>query len=85
MSQETQGTLLLRPRQTGDELALPGRDTKTLKKWMIDEKIPRRDRDSIPVLADERGVLAAAGLGPHRDRTAQPGQPAWEVVFWKEG
>ena len=84
LSQEVQGSLVLRPRQTGDELALPGRDTKTLKKWMIDEKIPRRDRDRIPVLADERGVLAAAGLGPHRDRMAQPGQPAWEVVFWKE-
>ena len=85
LSREFQGTPMLRPRQTGDELALPGRDTKTLKKWMIDEKIPRRDRDRIPVLADERGVLAAAGLGPHRDRVAKPGQPAWEVVFWKEG
>lgn len=84
LSQEAQGPLVLRPRQTGDELALPGRDTKTLKKWMIDEKIPRRDRDRIPVLADERGVLAAAGLGPHRERMAKPGQPAWEVVFWKE-
>lgn len=84
LDKEVQGRPVLRPRQTGDELALPGRDTKTLKKWMIDEKIPRRDRDRIPVLADERGVLAAAGLGPHRDRVAKPGQPAWEVVFWKE-
>ena len=84
LSREVQGTPVLRPRKTGDELALPGRDTKTLKKWMIDEKIPRRDRDRIPVLADERGVLAAAGLGPHRERMAKPGQPAWEVVFWKE-
>lgn len=85
LSREFQGMPMLRPRKTGDELALPGRDTKTLKKWMIDEKIPRRDRDRIPVLADEWGVLAAAGLGPHRDRVAKPGQPAWEVVFWKEG
>ena len=69
----------------GDELALPGRDTKTLKKWMIEQKIPRRDRERIPVLADERGVLAVAGLGPHRARMAEPGQPAWEVRFWKEG
>ncbi len=84
LSREGQGSLVLRPRQTGDELALPGRDTKSLKKWMIDEKIPRRDRERIPVLADERGVLAVAGLGPHRDRAAKPGQPAWELVFWKE-
>ena len=78
------GELTLRPRRTGDELALPGRDTKTVKKWMIDQKIPRRERDLLPVLADEGGVLAVAGLGPHRDRMAVPGQPALEVVFWKE-
>ena len=85
LTQEAHGPLTLRPRQTGDELALPGRDTKTLKKWMIEQKIPRRDRERIPVLADERGVLAVAGLGPHRTRMAEPGQPAWEVRFWKEG
>ena len=85
LSRAPRGPLLLRPRQTGDELALPGRDTKSLKKWMIDEKIPRRDRDTIPVLADEGGVLAAAGLGPHRDRLARPGEPAWAIRFWKEG
>ena len=30
--------LILRPRQVGDQLRLPGRRTKTLKKWYIDEK-----------------------------------------------
>ena len=82
--EQTEGVPVLRQRQTGDELALPGRDTKTLKKLMIEHKIPRRDRERIPVLADEGGVLAVAGFGPHRARMASPGQPAWEVVFWKE-
>lgn len=73
--------LTLRPRQAGDRLTLPGRPGKTLKKWYIDEKIPRRLRDTLPVLADETGVLAAAGLGPQAGRTAAAGAPALGVEF----
>lgn len=68
--------LVLRARQAGDQLRLPGRRAKTLKKWYIDEKIPRQRREHLPVLADEAGLLAAAGLGPNYPRLAQPGQPA---------
>ena len=71
--------LVLRSRQAGDQLRLPGRRTKTLKKWYIDEKIPRQNRQSLPVLADESGLLAAAGLGPNYPRLAQPGQPALHI------
>ena len=79
-----QGPLLLRPRQTGDEIALPRRGgTKSLKKLFIDEKIPRRERERIPVLADDRGVAAVAGFGPDQSRAARPGQPAYEIRFWK--
>ena len=43
--------LVLRPRQTGDEISLPRRGgTKSLKKLFIDEKVPRRERERIPVL-----------------------------------
>ena len=55
--------LTARPRKVGDEIALPGRGTKTIKKLFIDEKIPRRIREQIPVVADENGVLAVAGFG----------------------
>ena len=68
--------LVLRARQPGDQLRLPGRRAKTLKKWYIDEKIPRQKREHLPVLADESGLLAAAGLGPNYPRVAQPGHPA---------
>ncbi len=68
--------LVLRARQAGDQLRLPGRRAKTLKKWYIDEKIPRQRRENLPVLADEAGLLAAAGLGPNYPRLATPGQPA---------
>lgn len=74
------GRLVLRPRQTGDSISLPGRGgTKTLKKLFIDEKIPRREREQIPVLADEAGVVAVAGFGPDRGRLAAPGEEAYEL------
>lgn len=79
-----EGTAILRPRQTGDTLALPGRGTKTVKKLLIDARVPRWERELIPILADERGVAAMAGFGAHRDRLARPGEDAWELVFWKE-
>ena len=76
---------MLRPRQTGDEISLPRRGgTKSLKKLFIDEKVPRRERERIPVLADGRGVAAVAGFGPDQGRTAQPGQSAYEILFWKK-
>ena len=66
--------LVARPRQQGDRLRLPGQREKTLKKLLIEKKIPRYLRDSLPVVADERGVLAVAGLGENTDH------PLWGKV-----
>lgn len=77
------GTLVLRPRQTGDSIKLPGRGTKTLKKLLIDEKIPSAQRDGLPVLADDAGVVALASFGPDVSRLAQPGEEAIKIVFRK--
>ena len=63
-------TVVLRSRLPGDEMRLPG-GTKSLKKLYIDKKIPPAQRDHIPVLADELGVLAVYGLGVNRDRVSQ--------------
>lgn len=75
------GSVVLRPRQHEDSIRLPGRSHRTLKKLLIDEKVPRRLREQIPVLADDAGVLALAGFGPDRSRLAQPGMPAWKIFF----
>ena len=81
LAADLDGTPMVRPRQTGDTLRLPWRPGKSVKKLMIEAKLPVWMRARIPVLADNRGVLAVAGFGPHRDRLAQPGQPALEVEF----
>ena len=75
---------MIRPRRTGDQIALPRRGgTKTVKKLFIDEKVPRRERERIPVLADRAGVIAVAGFGADQSRLARPGEPAWELIIWK--
>ena len=63
------GTIRVRFRETGDQIRLPG-GTRSLKKLFIDRKIPAHDRDRIPVLADEEGILAVHGIGPGEDRKA---------------
>lgn len=74
---------VLRPRAQGDEISLPRRGTKTVKKLLIDEKIPRRLRERVPLLADASGILAAAGFGPDESRLAAPGEEALELTFYK--
>lgn len=56
------GVLIVRSRCSGDTMRLPG-GTRSLKKMYIDRKIPASQRAAVPVLADDRGVLAVFGIG----------------------
>lgn len=56
------GVLTVRSRRSGDIMRLPG-GTRSLKKMYIDRKIPASQRAAVPVLADDRGVLAVFGIG----------------------
>lgn len=56
------GVLTVRSRRSGDTMRLPG-GTRSLKKMYIDRKIPASQRAAVPVLADNRGVLAVFGIG----------------------
>lgn len=72
------GDLILRPRCAGDQIRLHG-GTKSLKKLFIDRKIPAHERDRIPVLADDRGIVGVYGIGADVDRVA----PVWQIRFIK--
>ena len=76
-------SFLVRPRQTGDMLRLSG-GQKSVKKLMIDRKIPAAIRDTLPVFEDGHGIFAVYGLGSDVTRTAEPGQPAWVLHIEKE-
>lgn len=73
------GTVILRPRQSGDAIRLPG-GTKSLKKLFIDRKIPAAQRDFIPVVCDDLGILGIPGIGVNLDRVATK-LPALQIHF----
>ena len=68
--------LLIRSRETGDELKLPNRPGKSLKKWLVEEKIPRRSRDGLPVFTAGGRLCAVAGLGVDESFLPEPGEKA---------
>ena len=54
----------------------------SIKKLMIDERVPRHLRHRIPVL-EGNGVAAAGGFGPHREALALPGEPCLHITMKK--
>lgn len=62
--------LFVRGRKDGDALRPLGLDgTKKLKDVLIDNKVPRGERDLVPLVCDSRGILVVVGNGiAHRAR-----------------
>lgn len=56
------GTLTLRKRRAGDKIFMGGMH-KSVKKLMCDKKIPLCERERIPVICDENGIVAIPFLG----------------------
>jgi tRNA(Ile)-lysidine synthase len=76
------GKIVIRPRETGDIIDLFGRTgTKTLKKLFIEQRIPRRLRSLIPVIADDKGVLAVYGIGIDNRAVGKAGDQTLEIIF----
>ena len=77
LDQDAVQILTLRGRRTGDRLKLPGRPTKTVKKWCVDQKIPAWLRPGLPVLDCGGRLAGVAGLGPEAALLPLPGASAW--------
>jgi tRNA(Ile)-lysidine synthase len=72
--------LLLRGRQPGDRVHTPA-GTKSLKKLMIERRIPLGERSRLPVLVDATGrILWVAGIEPAPPGTDDPRGTALDVV-----
>ena len=57
-----QGELVVRNRRDGDRFQPLGmKGTKKLKDYFIDRKIPRDERDAIPLVVDEHNIIWVAG------------------------
>lgn len=77
----TGGPVVLRSRMAGDEIRLPG-GSKLIKKLFIDRKVPASERGLVPVLADDRGVLAVYNIGVNQNRIPSE-LPALQFTFTK--
>lgn len=58
------GELQVRTRNTGDSIKLNRRNgTKTLKKLYTEHSVPQNERETLPVIADDEGVVWVCGIG----------------------
>ena len=78
------GEYLIRSRQAGDRVTLGPRPTRTVKRLMIDRKIPAHRRGRIPVLALGERVAAVGGFGPDKECLAAPEGPALHIILREE-
>ena len=63
--------LCVRTRQVNDWIRLPKQPQKTLKRLMIEKKIPRHLRDSLPVLESNGRVILVHRLGVNESDLGQ--------------
>ena len=80
----TQSILQARPRRTGDALTLRSGHTRSLKKLLIDRKVPRPERDRMAVIAAGDVLLGVSGVGVNHACAAEEGQPALLICIEKE-
>jgi len=74
----------VRPRREGDRVTLGRRPEKTVKKLMIEGRVPAAERGCVPVLALGGRAAAVGGFGPDLGCLAQPGSPAVHIILKAE-
>ncbi len=75
------GPVTLRSRQPGDEITLPARSRKRIKKLLIDSRIPREARDRLPVFEAEGRVIALGLFGTDQGALPAPGERCWHITM----
>ncbi|MEK6813787.1 MAG: tRNA lysidine(34) synthetase TilS [Nitrospirota bacterium] len=68
-----EGSLVVRTRRPGDRISPLGmKGTKKLQDVLVDAKVPRDERDRVPIVADARGIVWVVGLRLDRRAAAVP-------------
>jgi len=76
------GTIIVNPRSRGDEITLFGRKvTKSVKKLLIEAKIPAARRDTVPIICDDIGVLAVGGVARSDRAVPSAGDEIIEIIL----
>lgn len=76
------GEMYLRTRKDGDSYFYGGM-TRKVKKLFNDKKIPQNERDSIPVICDEKGIVWIPGFGV-RDDCPSKKISKWITIYKKD-
>ncbi|MDR0905914.1 MAG: tRNA lysidine(34) synthetase TilS [Oscillospiraceae bacterium] len=75
------GTIVVSARREGDNITLLGRNiTKSVKKLFIEMRIPAAERDAIPIIRDDSGVLAIGGIARSNRAVPAPGDTVIEII-----
>ncbi|HPE96259.1 MAG TPA: tRNA lysidine(34) synthetase TilS [Bacillota bacterium] len=61
-AQGYEGTLFVRSRDEGDKFICKN-ITRSIKKSFIDKKIPRCERDAVPLICDSNGIIYVPYIG----------------------
>lgn len=78
------GTIAVRPRLSGDRLTIAGRGvTKTLKKLMIENRVPMSRRELIPVFCDNNGVIGVMNMGQAPRTMPEAGDEVMKISVCK--
>lgn len=78
------GNIKVRSRQEGEKISISGRNcTKTLKKYFNEIGIMQSNREFVPVLSDDEGVIAVAGYAV--DRRVEISESTENVLLLKLG
>lgn len=80
------GKSVVRTRQAGDKIRLANRGcTKTLKDIYSECKIPVDERESIPVISDDKGVIWIYGIGvAHRCAVTKDSKRLLKIDVYEE-
>lgn len=76
---QTDYPIIIRARQEKDTFSHVTRGTRSVKKLMIDEKIPRHMRDTLPLFCAGETVFAIAKIGKTKQGKVYAGEKALQI------
>lgn len=81
-SDTIRGRLVVRTARSGDMFSRnPGAGTKKLSRVFSDMKMEKRLRSTLPLLADDGGVIYVPNIGPNSSRKSEGNGLMFDVIF----
>ena len=82
VSDKIKGALFVRCREAGDVL-LSGGMHKKLKKLLCDKCVPLTERDTLPIICDDGGIVAVPGVGVRDGLTPRKNNSCFHIIIEK--